>query len=91
MKHRPARAEYWRRQRRCLLPAAGLALAPKCLLCVPGYTGLGTVLGLGGPKLCGAPGVTPPWVTGLGLPGLLVGLTWLLARRTARTSPPPDR
>ena len=30
-----------------------LALAPKCLLCVAAYAGLGAALGLGGPELCG--------------------------------------
>ncbi|HEY0864628.1 MAG TPA: hypothetical protein VGD97_11030 [Lacunisphaera sp.] len=38
-----------------LLPAALLAVAPKCLLCVLAYAGLGAALGLGGPELCGAP------------------------------------
>ena len=38
-----------------LVPAALFAIAPKCILCVIAYAGLGTVLGLGGPELCGAP------------------------------------
>lgn len=91
MNPRPIRTETGRRRCRWLIPAAGLALAPKCLLCVLGYTGLGTVLGLGGPELCGAPGLTPPWVTGLGLLGLLMALAWLLARLTARSYPAPGR
>jgi hypothetical protein len=37
-----------------LLPAALFAVAPKCLLCVIAYAGLGTALGLGGPELCGS-------------------------------------
>lgn len=41
-----------RRHARWLLPAALLALAPKCLLCVVGWAGLGAALGLG-PELCG--------------------------------------
>jgi hypothetical protein len=45
----PGRAVRW------LLPAALLALAPKCLLCLAAYAGLGTALGLGGGELCGAP------------------------------------
>jgi hypothetical protein len=38
-----------------LVPAALFAVAPKCILCVIAYAGLGTALGLGGPELCGAP------------------------------------
>lgn len=35
------------------MPAALLALAPKCALCVLAYIGLGAALGLGGPEFCG--------------------------------------
>ncbi|MBI3884126.1 MAG: hypothetical protein HY302_00085 [Opitutae bacterium] len=35
------------------MPAALLALTPKCVLCVAAYVGLGAALGLGGPELCG--------------------------------------
>lgn len=45
---------------RWLLPAALLALAPKCVLCLAAYAGLAAALGLGGPELCGAPGETSP-------------------------------
>ncbi|HVU18533.1 MAG TPA: hypothetical protein VHD32_16645 [Candidatus Didemnitutus sp.] len=31
-----------------------LVLTPKCLLCVIGYFGLGALLGIGGPEICGA-------------------------------------
>lgn len=44
----------WRR-RGWLMPATLLALAPKCVLCLLAYTGLGLALGLGGPELCGVP------------------------------------
>ena len=46
---------------RWLLPAAALALLPKCILCVLAYVGLGTALGLGGPEICGAS--ASPWAT----------------------------
>jgi hypothetical protein len=42
-----------KRTRHWLLPAALLALVPKCVLCLLAYTGLGIALGLGGPELCG--------------------------------------
>ncbi len=54
------RPESSRRAVRWLLPAAALALAPKCLLCVLAYTGLAAALGLAGPELCGAPTSSSP-------------------------------
>jgi hypothetical protein len=48
-----ARQPLVKRARRWLLPAALLALVPKCVLCLLAYTGLGIALGLGGPELCG--------------------------------------
>ena len=48
--------EFSRRAVCCLFPAALLALTPKCLLCVLAYAGLGAMLGLGGPEICGASG-----------------------------------
>ncbi len=55
MPAQPPLVERARRLRRWLVPAALLALVPKCVLCVLAYTGLGVALGLGGPELCGAP------------------------------------
>lgn len=49
------RPSSFRRALRWLVPAAALALAPKCLLCVLAYAGLASALGLGGHELCGAP------------------------------------
>jgi hypothetical protein len=37
-----------------MIPAALLALTPKCALCLLAYAGVGTVLGIGGPELCGS-------------------------------------
>jgi hypothetical protein len=63
-----------------LIPAALLALAPKCVLCVLAYAGLGAALGLGGPELCGATnGATISWVW-LPVLGAAVGITTFLAR-----------
>jgi hypothetical protein len=70
---RPPRAEFLRRARGWLVPAALLALAPKCVLCLLAYTGLAAALGLAGPELCGgAPGGTIPWAVVLPAAGALL-------------------
>lgn len=56
-----------RRAVRWLVPAAALALAPKCLLCVLVYAGLASTLGLGGRELCGAPAGPAPLASDLAL------------------------
>jgi hypothetical protein len=68
---------------RRLLPAAALALAPKCLLCGLAYAGL---FGVGGAELCGE---TPAdWPHGLALAaGALGALAFLLAARAPRRAP----
>lgn len=64
-----------RRAVRWLWPAALLALAPKCILCVLAYAGLGAALGLGGPEICGASVGSPAaWATVLAWLGVAVGL-----------------
>lgn len=50
----PQPAERIRWVRGWLVPAALLAVAPKCVVCFVAYAGIGTALGLGGPELCGA-------------------------------------
>ncbi len=50
----PRLAELFRRRSGWLTGAAFLALAPKCLLCLAAYAGLGAAVGLGGPEPCGA-------------------------------------
>jgi hypothetical protein len=79
--NRATRAVRW------LLPAALLALTPKCLLCLAAYAGFGTALGLGGPEMCGASaGSAASWGSSLaGLGGALGGIAFL-ARKT-RTTP----
>jgi hypothetical protein len=47
------RIKFFRRAVRWFLPAALLALMPKCILCVLVYAGLGALLGFGGPEICG--------------------------------------
>ncbi len=66
MKPRWLSPEILRRRVRWSAPLALLALAPKCFLCVASYAGLGALLGLGGPELCGAPAGSPgSWASSL--------------------------
>ena len=66
------RARGWRGW---LIPAALFALVPKCVLCLLAYTGLGAVLRLGGPELCGgAAASTLPWPLLLPLLGGTLGV-----------------
>lgn len=79
------RTEFLRGAARWLWPAAVLTLAPKCLLCVAAYAGVGAALGIGGPELCGAAADSPAawtaWLTWLGAAGGLMACGILLARR----------
>ena len=61
------RANVSRRALRWLLPAALLALTPKCVLCVLAYVGAGAALGIGGPEWCRAEGAAEEvsWITSL--------------------------
>ncbi len=51
------RAELTRRTRavRWLWSTTLLAFAPKCLVCLWSYAGVGAALGFGGQEMCGAP------------------------------------
>ena len=70
----PRLAETLRHPVRWLAPAALLALAPKCLLCVAAYAGIGAALGLGAPELCGAPvGTAGTWTPWLLIAGAVLG------------------
>jgi hypothetical protein len=71
---------------RWLLPAALLALTPKCVLCVLAYVGAGAALGIGGPEWCGLDGSAPvSWdmaLAWLGCAGVLVALViWARVQR----------
>ncbi|TSJ78049.1 hypothetical protein [Rariglobus hedericola] len=83
----PRRAIHW------LLPAALLALAPKCMLCVLAYAGAGAVLGLSGPEICGASTPVPiAYATLLAWLGATAGLAafiLLASRRDQRAAPTP--
>jgi hypothetical protein len=72
---------------RWILPTALLALTPKCLLCVAAYAGIGALLGLGGPEICGAPDAPQiGWALRLALMGVGLGTSVALARCRARRS-----
>jgi len=61
-----------------MIPAALIALTPKCALCLLAYAGLGTVLGIGGPELCGSStSATDSLVLATGLIGAVFGTTFL--------------
>jgi hypothetical protein len=63
------------------MPAALLAIAPKCVLCLFAYAGLGTILGAGGPELCGAVGgTTGHWVSWLAALAVVVSIAGWLVR-----------
>src|ERR1700677_1351599 len=83
--------EHLRRATRWLLPAAALALAPKCLLCVLAYAGLGGALGLGGPELCGPPASQAPSLAWLGVAGGIGMFGFLAGCRRGRSAPEENR
>lgn len=74
-------SERTHRLRRWLIPATVLALVPKCLLCGLAYAGLGTVLSLGGPEICGATGTEWSWATALSVLWVIIVGTLVLIRR----------
>lgn len=75
-------ADVLRRTRGWLIPAALLALAPKCVLCLLAYAGAGAALGLGGPELCGAAaGPAGQWLWLLAGAGAVLGLVAWRRRR----------
>lgn len=62
----PPRTEFSRRALRWLVPAAGLALVPKCVVCFVSYASLGAAMGIGGLELCGATaGSAGTWASAL--------------------------
>ncbi len=75
-------AELLSRPFRPLASAALVALAPKCAMCVVAYAGLGALLGMRTPEICGAAAgsrvswlVSAAWIcTAIGAMGLLAAL-----------------
>jgi len=77
----------WRAKLPWLGGAALFALAPKCLLCLAAYLGLGTLFGLrlAALELCGTPaGPELGAVVGGVLAPLALASVWLLIRPLAR-------
>ncbi len=77
---RPAKGSF--RPFRWFGAVALFALAPKCLLCVAAYVGLGATWGISGREICG--GAASPlavWVPGLALLAATLGCLGLLAAR----------
>jgi len=76
------------RWRRWLIPAALVALIPKCLFCVLAWAGLGAALGLRGVELCGARDESHKnwffWITVLAAGGV-VG--WIVRRFANHAQP----
>src|ERR1035438_1651125 len=77
--------EILRRPFRPLASVALLTLAPKCVVCVLAYAGIGAVLGLRGPEICGATvGSRGSWVSPLAVFGVALGIVGLLASLGSR-------
>ena len=72
---------------RSLAPVALLALAPKCMLCVLAYAGIGAFFGFQGPEICGA-SASPRglWASPLAQFGFALGIAGLIVRRWWRRS-----
>lgn len=85
----PPRPE--RLQRR-LAFAALLALAPKCVLCLLAFAGLGAAVGPGGPEICGptddSAAVRLEWLWPVAV-GTIVAARHVVRRRQSRLSASP--
>ena len=78
----PRLPEHRRRWIRWLVPGAVIALAPKCVLCVAAWFGLGTTLGWTGVELCGAPdNAATHGIAWLVVAGVALGAGGLAVRR----------
>lgn len=70
-----------------------LALAPKCVLCLAAYAGVGAWLGIRTPEICGATGSRPAWQAAVWGLVMAVGVTGWVANRRLRArggGPPPS-
>ncbi len=73
-------AEAFRRPYRRLAPMALLALAPKCVMCVAAYAGVGALLGIRRPEICGAAaGSGGPWAASAAVICGALGVIGILA------------
>jgi hypothetical protein len=77
-------AESLRRPLRPLASVALVALAPKCMVCVLAYAGIGAVFGLRGPEICGAAASGGLWTSSPAQIGLAVGIVGSVAILTRR-------
>jgi hypothetical protein len=77
----PPSSERARGLRRWLIPAALLAVAPKCLVCLAAYAGVAAALGLGGAELCGATTEPARWLWLLPVTGTAVAIVTRHRRR----------
>jgi hypothetical protein len=70
-----------------LIPAALLALTPKCILCLAAYAGIGAALGLGGPEICGAAqsSTMKLWMASFVLSGAALSVVGLYVRHRITT------
>ncbi len=76
----PWLSEIVRRPVRSLVPAALVALAPKCVVCGLAYAGIGAALGFGAPKICGSTASSwGAWGSSPALFGIALGIAGLLA------------
>lgn len=68
-----------------MLPLSLLLIAPKCVLCLVAYAGLGATLGLAAPELCGAETALPfPGVSVIASLGAIGGVALAGFRVCAR-------
>jgi hypothetical protein len=80
-------AEALRRPFRPLATAALVALAPKCMVCVLAYAGIGALLGIRSPEICGAAsGPRTPWETLPTAIGVALGIIAVFAVVRSRRS-----
>ena len=81
-------AELLRRPFRSLVPVALATLAPKCGVCVLAYAGVGELLGLRFPEICGASAASRgPGGSTLAAFGVAAGIVGLLAALRCRRNP----
>lgn len=72
---------FFRQPFRPLAAAGVVALAPKCVLCLAAYAGLGALLGIRSREMCGSAGPGFPWREALAGAGLAVGIVGAVVRR----------